>query len=150
LAPINFLYGGESIWSVDLDDCNKVCKQFRLSRADDVEILDETYPHGKQKEDSDIFRFTGERNIHIKLQLNTKAKNYLIEEYPECRKLNESELYQSGDYWILDTKISNVMGLRRFYMGLADMITILKTEDSSMILQNISDFTRENILTEIL
>lgn len=147
LAPINLLYGGESVWCIDLEDRNKTCKQFRLSRAQDVEVVDEKYPHGKPKVESDIFRFTGEKNIHVKISLNIKAKNYLLEEYPEVANLTDKEFYQVGEghdaRWILDTRIVDVVGLRRFYIGLADKIEILETEDSEKIKENIQDFRKE-------
>lgn len=150
LAPINLLYGGESVWCVDLEDPHKTCKQFRLSRAEAVEVVEEKYPHGKPAIESDIFRFTGERNIHVKLSMNINAKNYLIEEYPLSLHLSENEFYKTGEgreaRWILDTYISNVVGVRRFYIGLADKIDILRTEDSETILGDIRSFTQEQIL----
>ena len=149
LAPINLLYGGESVWCVDLEDPHKTCKQFRLSRAEAVEVVDEKYPHGKPAVESDIFRFTGECNIHVKLSMNIKAKNYLIEEYPLSRHLSDTEFYKTGEgseaRWILDTYISNVVGVRRFYIGLADKIDILPTEDSDSILDDIKSFTQKHI-----
>lgn len=153
LAPINLLYGGESVWCVDLQDENKICKQFRLSRAEDVEVKDERYPHGKQKIESDIFRFTGERTIHIKLSMNANAKNYLLEEYPEARHLPETEFYKIGDdenpSWILDTHIANVVGIRRFYIGLADKIELLDTEDIGLIRKNIREYLDEFVENKI-
>ena len=145
LAPINLLYGGESVWCVDLQDPDKTCKQFRLSRARDVEVKDETYPHGKSPVESDIFRFTGEKKIHVKLSLDIRAKNYLVEEYPEAARLGADELYQSGDRWILDTKVSNVIGVRRFFIGLADKVEILETEDSEAIKRNVREFLEESV-----
>ena len=111
LAPINLLYGGESVWCVDLEDPNKICKQFRLSRASGVEVKDEKYPHGKSPVKSDIFRFTGEKTIHVKLRMNISAKNYLMEEYPEASRLTEKEFYKSEEGWILDTMVSRTVSV---------------------------------------
>lgn len=149
LVPINLLYGGESVWCIDLEERDKTCKQFRLSRAEAVEVVDEKYPHGKPKTESDFFRFTGEKNIHVKLSMNNKAKNYLLEEYPLSKHLSAAEFYRTGEgeetRWILDTYISNVVGVRRFYIGLADKIDILETEDSEKIHEEIQSFMNQYI-----
>ena len=46
-----------------------------------------------------------------------------MEEYPEAAK----DLYQtkSDDRWILETEVYNMVGLGRFYMGLAGEIQII-------------------------
>ena len=149
LAPICLLYGGESVWCVDLEDRGKPCKQFRLSRAQGVEVVDEKYPHGISPIESDIFRFTGEKKYHLKLSLSASAKNLLLEEYPMAAKLPEAEFYKVGEgkesRWILDTHIANIVGARRFIIGLADKVEILETEHSPEIKSNIREFYETTI-----
>ena len=71
----------------------------------------------------DIFRMTGDTGTPVNLELSLLAKNVLVEEYPEAAK----DLYQtkSDDRWILETEVYNMVGLGRFYMGLAAEITII-------------------------
>lgn len=81
--------------------------------------------------------------------MNNKAKNYLLEEYPLSKHLSAAEFYRIGEgeetRWILDTYISNVVGVRRFYIGLADKIDILETEDSEKIHEEIQSFMNQYI-----
>lgn len=149
LVPICLLYGGESVWCIDLGESGRPCKQFRLSRAQGVEVVDEKYPHGIAPIGSDIFRFTGEKKYHVRLRMQIGARNLLVEEYPEVSKLPENEFYKEGEEkdarWILDTHIANIVGVRRFYIGLADKVEILDTEDSEDIRKNILEFCKDTV-----
>ena len=48
--------------------------------------------------------------------------------------------------WILDTYVNGLGAVRRFYLGLADKIEILDTEDSEYLKECINDFVRENVI----
>ena len=80
--------------------------------------------------------------------MDIAAKNYLLEEYSCAEKLPKDELYEeSREKWILDTRLNGFGAVRRFYLGLADKIEILETEDSEALKQDIADYVRENILS---
>lgn len=65
---------------------------------------------------------TGTLNEKIVLQLDTRAKNLLLEEYP----LAEKDLARADGKWILTTTIHSLEGAGRFVMGLAADIEVLK------------------------
>ena len=63
------------------------------------------------------------RNIDtITIQLNTRAKALLLEEFP----LAEKELRREDGKWLLSTTIHSFEGTGRFVIGLAADIKILK------------------------
>lgn len=122
VEPFAFLSGYAFVWCYDLDD-NKN-KLFRLSRIGDVEITRNNWTQKlkHQKGKTDIFHFSGDTPIPVKLQLDLMAKNLLLEEYPDA----ESELSpMGGNEWLLQTKVYQIVGIGRFYTGLANHITII-------------------------
>ena len=60
----------------------------------------------------------------ITLQLDTRAKSLLVEEYP----LAEKDLKRIDGKWILTTTIHSLEGAARFILGLAADIKILKVK----------------------
>ena len=97
---------------------------------------------------ADVFRWLdeGKKRYHIKLRMAIGAKNYLLEEYSCAEKLPQSELYEDkNDKWILDTYVNGLDAVRRFYLGLADKIEIMDTEDSEELKANIKAFISNNI-----
>ena len=79
-----------------------------------------------QKGKTDIFNLTGDKPISVKLELDLMARNLLIEEYPD----SASEMYPVGDNtWVLETVVYNMVGLGRFYVGLAEHIKIVEAPD---------------------
>ena len=107
-------------------DANKV---FRISRIGNVQVTRDpwTCKSRHKRGQADIFHFTGDTPIPVKLELDLLAKNLLIEEYPE----SATELKPVGatagtpDRFLLQTNVYSLLGLGRFYCGLAGHITIL-------------------------
>lgn len=80
--------------------------------------------------------------------MSISALNNLREEYSNAKNLPESELYQiSKERWILDTYLHGLGAVRRFYLGLADQIEILDTEDSDELKKSINEFIGKNLLS---
>lgn len=122
VEPFCFIGNCSFIWCYDLDDSQN--KLFRLSRIGNVQILlqkwTEKEKHEKGK--TDIFHFTGDTPIPIKLELDMLAKNILTEEYPDSAK----EIIPAGDgHWLLDTSVYSIYGIGRFYTGLAGHTRII-------------------------
>lgn len=150
VVPVNLFYNDENVYCFDLE--SKSYKQFRLKRISSIETdIDNpvyTLPLVAPML-ADVFRWLpeGVKSYHIKLRMDIAAKNYLLEEYSCAEKLPGTELYEeSRDKWILDTHLNGLGAVRRFYLGLADKIEILDTEDSEALKKEISGFVRENIL----
>ena len=78
--------------------------------------------------------------------MDVGAKNYLLEEYSMAEKLPKDEFYEEKkNKWILDTRVNGLGAVRRFYIGLADKIEILESEDAEELRASISDFLDEYI-----
>lgn len=122
VEPFAFVSGNAYVWCYDLDDGKN--KLYRVSRIGNVKVLAEKWDNKDRhcKGRTDIFHFTGDSEIHVRLALDQMAKNLLVEEYPDSVK----ELLPSDDgRWILDTDVYQIYGLGRFYVGLAEHIEVL-------------------------
>jgi len=126
VEPFGFTTNFIDVWAYDLEDGR--CKIFKISRMEEVEVLDgEAWAHEPEHERQgmDVFRMAGREEFRVRLRLSMKAKNLLVEEYP----LAERDLTQEPDgRWILDTGICAVAGVGRFVSGLAGEIEILDGE----------------------
>ena len=111
----------------DLLDPDRKCKVFSIDRIGYVEILhDEPWTHtSRHKEIAlDAFHWSGEKPIKVSLKLNLLARNLLVEEYPGTKK-DITEDRNDPDAWYLNTTVYNILGIGRFYLGLANCIEIL-------------------------
>lgn len=144
--PINLFYNNENVYCWDLED--NVPKQFRLARIESIELdgVQNYFGVSLAPGKSDVFRWVYEgAPKHIRIRMKVRALNYLLEEYSNAKNLPKEELYEeSKDVWILDTYLQGFGAIRRFYLGLADQIEILDTEDSEALKADIADFLRTN------
>lgn len=147
IVPVNLVCNNENVWGYDLE--SRKMKEFRLSRIETIETdLDNaSYPHAFAPGQADVFRWINpDVNYHIKLKMTIAALNNLREEYSNTKNLPKEELYQiSPERWILDTTLHGFGAVRRFYLGLADQIEIMDTEDSEMLKKEIATFVDKNI-----
>ena len=60
----------------------------------------------------------------MELELSMRARNILVEEYPEAKKYIKPT--DDNDKWIFRTEVCRMEGIGRFYMGLAEEITIIE------------------------
>lgn len=150
VAPINLVCNDENLWAYDFG--KKECREFRLSRIDSIETgfedsgYSRSFPEGK----ADVFRWINpDVNYHIKLKMSIFALNNLKEEYSDAKNLPASELYPAADgsdKWILDTTLHGLDAVRRFYVGIADQIEIMDTEDSQTLKSHIRDYVTRHLL----
>ncbi len=132
VEPIEFTANMIDIWAYDIDkDENRV---FKVSRIHEVEVTDTDWAF-KAKHKAlkpDVFRMTGKLNEKIALQLDTRAKSLLLEEYP----LAEKDLKRVDGKWVLATTIHSLEGAGRFVIGLAADVKILEGEILKMYIKN--------------
>ena len=67
------------------------------------------------------------------------AKNLLLEEYPLAQK----DLKEVDSKWILETMVSDMAGVGRFVIGLADEVKVI---DSPALSDYIRQFVTQNLL----
>ena len=132
VEPIEFTTNMIDIWAYDVENADN--RMFKVARIQEVEVTDDDWAfksmHKVQR--PDLFRMTGSLNEIISLQLDTRAKSLLLEEFP----LAEKELRRENGKWILTTRITSLEGVTRFILGLAADIKILEGE-------NLRDYIRK-------
>lgn len=147
VVPVNLFYNDENVLCYDL--VRKEMRQFRLSRIEKIDQVpaDPVYSHNFQPQQADVFRWIDEKkSYHIKVRMEVAARNYLLEEYSNAKNLSSDEFYEDSDgKWILDTSLHGLGAIRRFYLGLADKIEILPTEDSDLLLKEIETFIARHL-----
>lgn len=141
VEPFSFTTNYVGIWCYDLDD--NCCKIFKTSRIEDVEVTTKEWLHEEEHKEApmDIFRMTGQLKWDLKLELGMTAHNLILEEYP----LSEKYITRiNSRKWRLETKVSSLVGVGRFYLGLADDIKIISPKE---LKDYIKVFVTDNLLT---
>ena len=128
------------IWAYDTRD--GINKRFKVSRIDEVEVLEDQWQFEDRHEDEplDAFRTHGHTPVHVKLRLDYIAKNLLVEEYP----LAEKGLSQDGGSWVWEGDVRSMDGVGRFVLGLPQSVRIIEGE-------GLKEFVKEkaSLLTHI-
>jgi hypothetical protein len=122
VEPFDFVGKHTYLWAYDVNE--SITKVFRVSRIGNVEITRDpwNYKDAHKKGVMDVFHFSSETPERMVLELDLLAKNLLVEEYPE----SAAEIRNIGnDRFLLETNICNILGIGRFYCGLAGHIKII-------------------------
>lgn len=138
VEPIEFTANMIDIWAYDIEnDDNRV---FKIQRIHSVEVMDTDWAF-KSKHKAikpDVFRMVGNLNEKVVLQLNTRAKSLLLEEFP----LAEKDLKREDGKWFLKTTIHSLEGAGRFVIGLAADIKII---EGDKLRKYIMDYQKKHI-----
>ena len=138
VEPFEFTTNCIDIWGYDLE--KNECRVFKISRISSVVIHEDywTNEDKHQKSKTDCFRMSSFEQTPVKLELSLRAKNLLLEEYP----LAQADLKEIEGKWILDTMVSNMAGVGRFVIGLADEVKII---DSPALVEYIKAFVNNHL-----
>ena len=112
----------------DLD--KQATRVFNINRIGYVEILeDEPWRRASshKKMYVDVFHMNADTTTRISLQLDLMAKNLLVEEFPRAKDFITAHK-DDENIWYFDTDVCRLEGIGRFYIGLANHITILDGE----------------------
>lgn len=122
VEPIEFTANMIDIWAYDVDNGDN--RVFKVARIHEVEVTDTGWEFASKHKaiKPDVFRMVGNLNEKVVLQLNTRAKSLLLEEFP----LAEKDLKREDGKWLLKTTIHSLEGAGRFVIGLAADIKILE------------------------
>ena len=136
IEPFEFTTNCIDIWGYDLE--KQECRVFKISRIKSVVVLDDSWSNDDkhQKSKTDCFRMSGFEQTPVKLELSLMAKNLLLEEYPLAQK----DLKEVGGKWILDTMVSDMAGVGRFVIGLADEVQVI---DSPLLKEYVETFVEK-------
>ena len=125
VEPFDFTAEMIDVWAWDVDaGQNRI---FKIARIDEVEILPNSWQHESdhRRLNVDVFRMSGEGAIPVKLRLNTRAKDLLVEEFPMADK----DIKKEGKTWLLDTTVTCLEGIGRFVIGLAADVKIVEGDE---------------------
>lgn len=138
VEPIEFTANMIDIWAYDIENGDN--RVFKIQRIHSVEVMDTDWAF-KSKHKAikpDVFRMVGNLNEKIVLQLNTRAKSLLLEEFP----LAEKDLKREDGKWLLKTTIHSLEGAGRFVIGLAADIKII---EGDKLRKYILDYQKKHI-----
>lgn len=145
VEPFDFLPDYMGVWCYDLE--SGTCKQFKISRIKDVEILPDawTFEARHVVPFVDAFRMAAPGPVsQVKAFLSLQAYNLLIEEYPLAGKY----IYQEGDCYKLDIPVADFNGVGRFVLGLPEDVEIMEPDEFKAFLR---EKIRKNFLmTEVV
>jgi uncharacterized tellurite resistance protein B-like protein len=130
IEPINFVASGESIWCFEQE--TKINKQLKINRIGEIELLDKIWEYEElhKRGETDIFNWSGSEKIRIRLDMRPKAKRDLLDRFPAAAYLPSTELYPLSDgVWRLDTTVTTLKPVVRFYAGWLSEIDIVDTPD---------------------
>ncbi len=124
VEPFSFTANMIDVWAYDVEKAD--CRVFKVMRIHSVEATETPWAFEDKHEvkKPDVFRMTGSAVEKVVLQLNTRAKSLLLEEFP----LAEKDLKREDGKWFLQTTINSVEGAGRFVIGLAADIRIVEGE----------------------
>lgn len=113
-------------------------KTFKVSRMSNVVLLDlEWGNEAKHKQIfTDLFMFSGEERLPVKLKLDRLAYSLMVEEYPKSADFIvelSDENAEIGDdapkYWLLSIEVASYLGISRFVLGLYSHVEIIESPD---------------------
>lgn len=102
VEPFGFTTDYNQIWCYDLEDGKN--KLFKTVRVERVEVLKEGWVCEFEHKEGfvDIFRYSGFNRYRAKVELDVKARNVVIENYP----LSEKYIVKlRDDLWFLDVEV---------------------------------------------
>ena len=124
VEPFSFTANMIDVWAYDVEKAD--CRVFKVARIHEVEVTDTDWAFKSKHKvlKPDVFRMTGPKSEKVALQLNTRAKSLLLEEFP----LAEKDLKREDNKWVLRTVVHGMEGVGRFVIGLAADVKILEGE----------------------
>lgn len=130
IEPYKVLPEDNLVLGFDLD--KNACRVFNINRIEYVELLEkENWGHTSMHHDTEIdaFHLSGNTDIKVSLKLDLLARNQLIEEFPRTKDKIECDA-NDNNVWYYNDTVRSILGITRFYMGLAEHITILEAPDA--------------------
>jgi len=133
VEPFLFLNGNQEVRAYEL--ASKMNKTFKLSRIQDVQLLDIIWDNEQHHRHvyTDIFMFSDEHQMPVTLRMGRLATSMLREEYPSSERYIEPE---DDDHWLVDMPVCSYAGIGRFVLGLYDDIEVLGDENFKTYLKN--------------
>ena len=125
VEPFLFMNGNQEVRCYEY--ASKMNKTFKLSRIQEVEILDLLWSHERKHRQmhTDIFMFSDEEQHIVKLRLGRLAASILREEYPQGERFIEQE---DDSHWLCELPVCSYKGIGRFVLGLMEDIEVMESD----------------------
>ena len=126
VEPFQFTTNYVAVWCYEIE--SKKNKLFKTSRIEQIEVLTKSwfFENQHQAMKTDAFRISSNDDFPIKLILNTRAYQLMIEEYPLTEK---SIIKLSSNTYKYNGNVCSFDGIGRFVLGLKDEIEVLESPD---------------------
>lgn len=140
VEPFSLTKDRKYVWCYDLKE--KEVRQFRISGMAAVEVLNDSWAYQSEHraQQTDIFHWSGPKATHIEWEMDITAKNILCDEYPEAYQCVR-QLDREGQKWLFSTDVFQMIAPGRFYIGLAEHITVTRGEE---LKKYIADYIARN------
>lgn len=121
VEPFAFLPGNEEVRCYEPETGQ--CKTFKLSRIGEVEVLDLYWQYKEYHERlfTDMFRYSGSRQLRVEMLLGMRAHQLLLEECAEAAAYMQQV---SDGQWLLDAQLCSYNAIGRFTMGIIDDVEV--------------------------
>lgn len=126
VEPFLLMNGNEEVRCYEIS--SKMNKTFKLSRMQNVELLDAQWENQAQHRQifTDVFMFSGEQQWKVVLRMGRLSTAVLREEYPKAEKYIE----QLDDHrWQAAILVCSFVGISRFVMGLFEDIEVVECDE---------------------
>lgn len=113
---------------------SKMNKTFKVSRMGNVILLDLEWGNEAKHRQmfTDLFMFSGDERLSVRLKLDRLAYSLMIEEYPKSAEFIVELPDETGNnegkapkYWLLSMDVASYLGIARFVLGLYSHIEII-------------------------
>ena len=112
---------------------SKMNKTFKVSRMGNVILLDLEWGNEAKHRQmfTDLFMFSGDERLPVRLKLDRLAYSLMIEEYPKSAEFivelpdeTDNNEGKAPKYWLLSMDVASYLGVARFVLGLYSHIEI--------------------------
>lgn len=133
VEPFAFLSGNSEVRCYEVMSHRN--KTFKVARIGQVETLDLFWSHKDEHKMiyTDLFGFSSENPVEVKLRLSKLAATVLVEELPDAATQMKPE---KDGRSLFATKVSDYRGVGRFVMGMAGEVEIVDSPDFKNYLTN--------------
>ncbi|CAH1002432.1 hypothetical protein LEM8419_03311 [Neolewinella maritima] len=126
VEPVAFQQDYTYVYVYDLD--RKDYRQFHLSRISYVELTQQPITGEHTQAIPDLFGWTGDGWYNVKLELTSRSKQLLLEDYPAVRPyLTELD----KDRFLADLTVRGFQGVGRWVLGLCAEVRVLAGGDGA-------------------
>lgn len=127
VEPLSFLKGNSQFVAFDVEQ--KQVRHFKVKRVENVEILDQSRSFDSTTNPTDLFGFTSDIPLLVKLKLSMRAYRLLIEEFPEAKPYVSVHNIPSEHPHRFVYEARSTIGIGRFILGLPGEIQIEGPEE---------------------